>query len=87
MRTSHRRDATCIAGAPKLTELFLLLLVAFTGLDRLFCLLGLSDGLLYGDVPAITLRRVLSLESVLVARNLEGKSKSAILVQVGRIGL
>ena len=39
------------------TELLLLLLVAFTGLNALFGFLRISDGLLGGDEPSVTLRR------------------------------
>jgi hypothetical protein len=69
------------------TNLLFLLLVALAGLDAFFGFLGIYDRLLDGDEPAITLNRILGLEGVLVAGDLEGKGNGAILVEIGRIGL
>lgn len=71
----------------KLTKLGLLLLVSLAGLDGLLSLLGLSDGLLDGDEPAITLSQGLSLEGVLVAVDLECESNGSVLDEVGSVGL
>lgn len=71
----------------KLTELCLLLLVSLARLDFLLSLLGLGDGLLNGNVPAITLKCGLGLEGVLVARDLERESKSSVLDEVASVGL
>ncbi len=69
------------------TNLLLVLLVAFAGLNSVLGSLGLGDGLLNGDEPSITLSSGLSFKSVLVARDLEGESDSAVLGEVGGIGL
>jgi hypothetical protein len=71
----------------KLTELGLLLLVSLAGLDALLGLLGLSDGLLDGDEPAITLSQGLGLEGVLVAVDLERESNGSVLDKVSGVGL
>lgn len=63
-----------------------MLLVALAGLDRVLGRLGLGDGLFDGDEPAITLRRVLGLEGVLVAGELDGEGQGAVLDEVGGIG-
>jgi hypothetical protein len=69
------------------TNRLLLLLVALAGLDALLCLLGLGDGLLDGQVPAVALRCGLGIERVLGARDLEGEAVGAILVEIGSVGL
>jgi hypothetical protein len=69
------------------TDLLLLLFVSLAGLDGVLAGLGLGDGLLDGEVPAITLKRVLGLEGVLGAGDLEGEHLSAVLVEVGSVGL
>jgi hypothetical protein len=71
----------------ELTNLLLLLLVRLAGLDGVLAGLGLGDGLLDGHVPAVTLERVLGLEGVLGAGDLEGKDLGAVLVEVGSVGL
>jgi hypothetical protein len=71
----------------KLTKLGLLLLVGLARLDALLSLLGLGDGLLDGDEPAITLSQGLSLEGVLVAVDLECESNGAVPDKVGGVGL
>ena len=71
----------------KLTKLGFLLLVSLAGLDALLSLLGLGDGLLDGDEPAITLRQGLSLKGVLVAVDLECESNGSVLDEVGGVGL
>jgi hypothetical protein len=63
------------------------LLVALAGLDAIFGSLGLGDGLLNGDEPAIALGRVLSLEGVLVSGDLQGECKTAVLDEVGSVSL
>jgi hypothetical protein len=63
------------------------LLVTLAGLDALLGGLGLSDGLLDGNEPSVTLDRALSLEGVLVAGDLEGEGNGAILDEVGSVGL
>jgi hypothetical protein len=69
------------------TNLLLVLLVALAGLDAIFGSLGLGDGLLDGDEPAIALGRVLSLEGVLVSGDLQGECKTAVLDEVGSVSL
>jgi hypothetical protein len=69
------------------TNLLLVLLVALAGLDAIFGSLGLGDGLLDGDEPAIALGRVLSLEGVLVSGDLQGECKTAVLDKVGSVSL
>jgi hypothetical protein len=69
------------------TNRLLLLLVALAGLNALLSLLGLGDGLLDGQVPAVTLRCRLGLERVLGARDLEGEAVGAVLVEISSIGL
>jgi len=68
------------------TDLLLLLLVAIAGLNALLGLLRIDDGLLDGNVPAITLGGGLGLEGVLVARDLEGKGDSAVLGEISCVG-
>jgi hypothetical protein len=80
-----RRDATWTKC--KRTNLLLVLLVALARLNRVLGSLGLGDGLLYGDEPSVTLGGGGGLEGVLVARDLEGESDSAVLGEVGGIGL
>lgn len=70
-----------------LTQLLLLLLIGLARLDTLLGLLGLGDGLLDSNKPSVTLRGSLGLEGMLVARDLESKSDSAVLDEVGSIGL
>jgi hypothetical protein len=82
---STRRD-TFHNGTDAHTNLLLLLLVALAGLDSVLGLLSVGDGLLDGEVPAITLSGSLSLESVLGARDLESECVGAVLVEVGSIG-
>lgn len=81
-----RRVETILLGV-RLTKLGLLLLVSLAGLDTLLSVLGLGNGLLDGDEPAITLSQGLSLEGVLVAVDLEGEGNSTILGKVGGVGL
>jgi hypothetical protein len=69
------------------TNRLLLLLVALAGLDAVLCLLGLGDGLLDGQVPAVALRCGLGIERVLGARDLEGKAVGTILVEIGSVRL
>ena len=64
-----------------------MLLVTLAGLDALLSGLGLSDGLLNGDEPSVTLCSTLSLERVLVAGDLEGEGDGAVLDEVGGVGL
>jgi hypothetical protein len=63
------------------------LLVALAGLDAILLGLGLSDGLLDGDEPSLTLGGGLGLEGVLVAGDLDGEGNGAVLDEVGGIGL
>lgn len=71
----------------KRTELGELLLVGLVGDDTLLGGLGLLDGLLNGDEPAIALSGSLSLESVLAAVQLEVESDSSVLGKLSSIGL
>ena len=80
-----RRDATWTKC--KLTNLLLVLLVALARLDCVLGGLGLGDGLLNGDEPSIALGSGGGLEGVLVARDLERESDSAVLGEVSGIGL
>lgn len=82
-----RRDASRKSKVTKLTKLGLLLLVSLAGLNALLSLLGLGDGLLDGDEPAITLGQSLSLEGVLVAVDLECESNGSVLDEVGSVSL
>lgn len=71
----------------KLTELGELLLVGLVGNDGLLGSLGLLDGLLNSEEPAVALRGSLGLEGVLAAVELEVESNGAVLGELGRISL
>jgi len=70
-----------------LTQLRELLLVSLAGNNFLLCGLGLFDGLLDGDEPAIALLEGLGLESVLVSVQLEEEGDCAILAGIGSFRL
>lgn len=70
-----------------LTDLLLGLLVGVAGLNAVLGRLGLGNGLLDSDEPSVTLGSRLGLKGVLVARDLESKGNSAVLGEVGCVGL
>jgi hypothetical protein len=69
------------------TNVLLLLLVTLARLDAVLRLLGIGDGLLDGQVPAIALSGSLCLESVLGSGDLESKCLGTVLVEIGSVGL
>lgn len=63
------------------------LLVSLAGYNTLLGLLGLGNGLLNREVPAITLSIVGGLERVLVAVKLEGELVLGLLLEIRCLGL